>query len=1331
MKITIHYNVICVFVFQCCLFSQVVLAQDYNNNQPAIEGPANLLVNSYTGNLNYQRTDIFIPSRGFDIDLTFTYNSARRDKDWGFGRGWTASFNMAYAIDTIGIRIERMDGRQDVFTEQDGQLVAGAEVFDVLEEYQTDQYRLTQRDGVIYYFDDPSHKRITSAADRYGNTLQFTYTDSLINTMTDAAGRVVEFQWQEDRLVGINTQTAPQRTVAFEYNENGDPIRATNAIGGFIEYRYDDVSLMTGLIDENGNTIEIVYNNLTAVKRISSCLSSQFISYDYANVKTHFIERVGRSSQVTSYQFDEHGRVIKQSGNCCGYEQTYEYDEAGNVIKLTDANGNNSFFSYDSRGNQLQAIDPLGNFEEYEYEPTFNNVTHYKDKNDNVTTYEYDANGNLTAINYPLGISRSMDYNEYGEQTSATDGNGHTTNYTYNVYGYITEQTDALGSTATYNYDQVGNLIDSTDWNGHQSSFSYDALDRLVELTDPLGHTETYDYDNRRNQTSFTDKNGHTTTYLYDAFDRMIELEDPLGYQERYIYDARNLVRFVDKNGHATEYEYDNLNRLVKVENAEGELNSYDYDAAGNLILLHHSSGNEISFTYNGNNRLINVTDVIGPVESMEYDNNSNVISRIDARGNETVYIFDELDRIVSATDPIGGVITYTYDNNSNPITQVDKNGNPRSHEYDALNRLTTITDALGYTSSYTYDNSGNTVSIIDQNSNIYHYEYDALNRQVKEIYPDGSQRTYTFSPTGQVIGLIDNNNQTITYDYDELDRLLTRSYPNNTSDEFAYDGVGNYISGQNEHALVELTYDKTNRVTSETLNNKTTAYSYDVEAGKRTIVYPSGRVIVEQTDARRRLTSIADESFLNDEIASFTYDDSNQLTSRSLYNGTYSNYQIDNNSRVTEILHNLNEPVQFNYSYDATGNQEESSYIHNQSNSRSYAYDEVDRLIGVDIGLNSSPDSEIDYQYDGAGNRLSVDIDGTTVNYTSNSLNQYTETNGVQNTFFTYDDNGNLTSDGINNFSYDFENRIVQVENQTSIEFQYDAFRRRIKKIVGVDTTSYYYENLNIIEKRNNNEVISGSFVYHFNAIDEVISMYKDGNHYFYHTDAISTIHYITNLTGEIVEHYDYDEFGSFRIFDAENLQIPSSSLDNPFFFTGREYDAEIGYYYYRARTFNANIGRFLQRDPLGFIDGLNTYSYVNNNPVINTDPLGLFSFVWYGNWGGPGWANRNFQSETGPNELPRGPNDPGWKKPRDKRDNCYFKHDTCLRDCAKTFCEDNIRQNCRKGCDLNLANCLESLPWYYRLLPNFNLLNTIGPEIFVFRHVIPNNNPGKFIGQ
>jgi RHS repeat-associated protein len=119
----------------------------------------------------------------------------------------------------------------------------------------------------------------------------------------------------------------------------------------------------------------------------------------------------------------------------------------------------------------------------------------------------------------------------------------------------------------------------------------------------------------------------------------------------------------------------------------------------------------------------------------------------------------------------------------------------------------------------------------------------------------------------------------------------------------------------------------------------------------------------------------------------------------------------------------------------------------------------------------------------------------------------------------------------------------------------------------------------------------------------DEPISMIEAAGSYagtyYYHFDGLGSVVGLTNSSGNTVEVYEYDVYGRLGATDA--------SHPNRILFTGREYDRETGLYYYRARYYNPQIGRFLQTDPIGYADGMNMYAYCQNRPAYAADPLGL----------------------------------------------------------------------------------------------------------------------------
>jgi|GEM_PF-5943339 len=126
-----------------------------------------------------------------------------------------------------------------------------------------------------------------------------------------------------------------------------------------------------------------------------------------------------------------------------------------------------------------------------------------------------------------------------------------------------------------------------------------------------------------------------------------------------------------------------------------------------------------------------------------------------------------------------------------------------------------------------------------------------------------------------------------------------------------------------------------------------------------------------------------------------------------------------------------------------------------------------------------------------------------------------------------------------------------------------------------------------------------------HGQQTDQPLAVQRAGlGFFYYHADHQGSITHLTDTSGNVANSYLYDSYGrQLNVFE---------SVTQPFTYTGRERDAESGLYYYRARYYDPQTGRFLSEDPIGF-DGFdhNLYRYVLNNPLNLNDPNGKFAFV------------------------------------------------------------------------------------------------------------------------
>src|SRR6266704_3862313 len=242
-----------------------------------------------------------------------------------------------------------------------------------------------------------------------------------------------------------------------------------------------------------------------------------------------------------------------------------------------------------------------------------------------------------------------------------------------------------------------------------------------------------------------------------------------------------------------------------------------------------------------------------------------------------------------------------------------------------------------------------------------------------------------------------------------------------------------------------------------------------------------------------------------------------------------------------------------------------------------------------------------------------------------------------------------------------------------TRNSFKYDPFGRRIYKSSSSGTSIFAYDGDDLTEETNSTGAVVARYEPTQN-IDEPLAMLRSSATSYYHADGLGSVTSLSNAAGSIANTYTYDSFGE--------LTASTGSLVNPFQYTARESDTETGLYYYRARYYDSQLGRFISEDPIRHAGGIDFYAFTYNRPTNLTDPSGRIGdpaaaqalvdalirlhdsiflpnggFKYYGNWGGPGWTGgslipyEDMTAEERAKLLPA----------IDNQDECYKQHDLC----------------------------------------------------------------------
>lgn len=498
---------------------------------------------------------------------------------------------------------------------------------------------------------------------------------------------------------------------------------------------------------------------------------------------------------------------------------------------------------------------------------------------------------------------------------------------------------------------------------------------------------------------------------------------------------------------------------------------------------------------------------------------------------------------------------------------------------YDANGKLASSTVGFGTAAAATeemdYTANGKVAWVEDAKNNRTAYSYDGYDRAIKAKYPVttvGAQSASTtdyedfgYDVRGLLTSVRDRAGGNHTLSYDALGRMTSKTSPNSEPTRtMVYDLVDRLTSVQlaGDSVAHSFTYDALGRALTAVNATGSIGYQYN-QAGQRTrMTWPDGLYVAYDYDDAGAMTKVRENGATSGigVLATMAYDGLGRRTSLTLGNGAVQSYTYNSASQLETIGHNLSgtmNDVTATYAYNSAG-----QISSNTQSTNAYAW---------------AP---------------------TTANtpYTANGLNQYLTEGSAT---LTYDSRGNLsslTSAGVTKtYAYSSENMLTSASGNVTLA--YDPLGRLREVLSANSTNRFLYDGLDLIGEYDSLGSMTRRYV-HGPLIDEPLVWYEGGSttdRRFLIADERGSIVAITNASGGLLTTNKYDEFG-----------MPATNNLGRFQYTGQTSLPELGVYYFKARMYSPNLGRFMQTDPVGYADGMNWFDYVGGDPVNNIDPFG-----------------------------------------------------------------------------------------------------------------------------
>ena len=904
------------------------------------------------------------------------------------------------------------------------------------------------------------------------------------------------------------------------------------------------------------------------------------------------LEQRDAEGQVLTYATNAQSRVTRITEAVSGRTLDLAYDGNNRISTLTDSAARRCTLTYSAGGDLNQFTDAAGHRISFTYDAAGRALTCVDGENRIVFENTYDSSGRVVSQqdarsdNDPVKLV----YDETSQAgvvvASVTNRAGAVTEYAhdalYRLRGIIRgiSVDEAAAAQLLQELDDAGGpglasrsgisprerlrriLADQSGiqpaaQNVEEATYYVYEGGALTKIVDPTERNTLHTYDARGNLTQLTDRAGKVWTMSYDSRDNLLSSTDPVGRVTRYTYDSANhLLTRTDPTGLVTTSTYHSQGQLASCTPPGQGTTTYTY-TAGQLSTITRPGGVTTTFTYDLAGRVASIRTGSGGTTTLVYDANDRVQELTLPGGGKRTFAYDSRGLLTRSTDALGQTTTFAYDGNGNRTLITHPDGSKVDLTYDDEDLLRTIGPTGGPRTTFVRDTQGRLEAMEDPAAGRTAFSYDVRGELVRVTDPAGKQVRLSYDELSRPVTVTNARNQALTATRDSAGRLTRLAAPNQTSD-FTHDAAGRITRVVDGTETLDVTYGNQGNPTRLTYpDGQQTQVTYDTSGRLATLAY-GGETVVHTYNDRGLLARVAWSGGAVD----FTYDGSDNLTRLSRANSVTSQMTYDFENRLTRLVHaqgvaTLTDLV---ITRDALGR--------------------VQRVDGI-WPLEAAP-------------------------ALSNTIAAYAATNQVIDTSGTAcssDDDGNLTGGSAWRLTaaYDACNRMTSlVRGGVTSTFTYNGLGWRTKVVAGSATSRLHHDT-------------DGRLLYETNAAGQVVSVHIWANqrviatgtpatgYGYLHADHLGSVLAVTQAAGTVVASYAYTPFGE--------VLKRTGTWRNPFTFVG-EYgviDDGQGQFFMLRRHYDATLGRFFQRDPIGHHGGVNLYAYAGNDPATRIDPRGL----------------------------------------------------------------------------------------------------------------------------